>query len=242
MYVRNRMTSPVVTLDPRATVNEALLLLERHRYEGLPIVENGQVLGLVSKQELLEAFVASCAAWNKQQGREDVDVPFAHKAVDVSQGYVTVGQFLHELTVGQLMLRDPATIRPDDPIELAASRLAQSGQQLLPVVDDNGTLLGIVAEGDILSVFQELFGFSADGARLVFYVDDRPGRVAAITDTIRRAGGNIMSIATSRTGVMNLVHVVIKIPINDKARVLAALEQAGHAPRWVDVDEPEVAS
>lgn len=242
MYVRNRMTSPVVTLEPRATVNEALLLLERHGYEGIPIVENDRVLGLVSKQELLEAFVASCAAWNKQQGREEVDVPFVHKAVDVSQGYVTVGQFLHELTVGQLMLREPATIGPDDPIELAASRLAMTGQHLLPVVDSNGALLGIVAEGDILSVFQELFGFSADGARLVFYVDDRPGRVASITETIRRTGANITSIATSRTGVMNLVHVVIKIPVEDKARVVAALEQAGHPPRWVDVDEPEAAS
>lgn len=236
------MTSPVVTLEPRATVNEALLLLERNGYEGLPIVENGQVLGLISKQELLEAFVASCAAWNRQQGREDVEVPFMHKAVDVSQGYVTVGQFLHELTVGQLMLRDPVTIGPDEPIELAASRLAQSGQQLLPVIDSYGQLLGIVAEGDILSVFQELFGFSADGARLVFYVDDRPGRVAQITDTIRRTGANITSIVTSRTGVMNLVHVVIKVPVHDKARVVAALEQAGLPPRWVDVDEPEAAS
>lgn len=236
------MTSPVVTLEPRATVNEALLLLERNGYEGLPIVENGQVLGLISKQELLEAFVASCAAWNRQQGREDVEVPFMHKAVDVSQGYVTVGQFLHELTVGQLMLRDPVTIGPDEPIELAASRLAQSGQQLLPVIDSHGQLVGIVAEGDILSVFQELFGFSADGARLVFYVDDRPGRVAQITDTIRRTGANITSIVTSRTGVMNLVHVVIKVPVHDKARVVAALEQAGLPPRWVDVDEPEAAS
>lgn len=233
------MIAPVVTLDPRATVNEALLLLERNGYDGLPIVDNGNVVGLVSKQELLEAFVASCAAWNRQQGREDVDVPFLHKAVDVSQGYVTVGQFLHELTVGQLMQRDPVNIGPDEPIEMAASRLAQSGQTLLPVVDGHGTLLGIISESDILNVFQELFGFSADGVRLVFYVDDRPGRIAAVTDTIRRAGANISSIATSHTGVMNLMHVVIKIPVADKARVLAALEQAGHAPRWVDVDEDE---
>lgn len=237
MYVRNRMTTPVVTLTPRATVNEALLLLERHRYEGLPVAEQGQVLGLVSKQDLLEAFVASCAAWNRQQGREDVDVPFIDKAVDVSQGYVTVGQFLHELTVGQLMLRNPVTIGPDEPIEAAAARLGKCGQSLLPVVDSSGILIGIISEGDILNVFQELFGYSADGARLVFYVDDRPGRLAAITDTIRRTGANILSIATSQSGVMNLVHVIIKVPVGDKKRVVASLEQAGFAPRWVEVDE-----
>lgn len=46
------MTANPDTLGPDAAASEALDLMERHRYRHLPVVENGEVVGIVSIRDL----------------------------------------------------------------------------------------------------------------------------------------------------------------------------------------------
>ena len=48
------MTKSVVTCDPETTVSDALSLMSRHHFRHLPVVRDGQILGLLSIRDLLE--------------------------------------------------------------------------------------------------------------------------------------------------------------------------------------------
>jgi CBS domain-containing protein len=48
------MTKSVVTCVPETTVSDALSLMSTHHFRHLPVVRNGQILGLLSIRDLLE--------------------------------------------------------------------------------------------------------------------------------------------------------------------------------------------
>jgi nucleotide-binding universal stress UspA family protein/predicted transcriptional regulator len=50
------MTAPVITLSPDMTTREAARLLQEHKTSALPVVEGGQLVGMLSTIDLLEVF------------------------------------------------------------------------------------------------------------------------------------------------------------------------------------------
>ena len=50
-----------------------------------------------------------------------------------------------------VMVRDVITIGPDDSVADAAKLIAQNDVSALPVVDDDGHLVGIISEGDLMN-------------------------------------------------------------------------------------------
>jgi CBS domain-containing protein len=54
------------------------------------------------------------------------------------------------MNVSDVMRRSFATIRPDAPLLDAAHLLLETNQRGLPVIDSDGTLVGIISEGDFL--------------------------------------------------------------------------------------------
>jgi CBS domain-containing protein len=53
-------------------------------------------------------------------------------------------------TVGDLMARDVATVRPGPPVKGIAAPLADCGVSAVPVLDDRCAPLGLVSEADLL--------------------------------------------------------------------------------------------
>lgn len=49
------MTSPVTTVSPRATLSDVVKLMERDDIKRLPVVENGKLVGIVARSDLLRA-------------------------------------------------------------------------------------------------------------------------------------------------------------------------------------------
>jgi CBS domain-containing protein len=66
---------------------------------------------------------------------------------------------LKQLRVSDVMVRDVATVRPDENVRALADRFAQgdlaaSRHQALPIVDSDGRLKGLVTQGDLLRALQ----------------------------------------------------------------------------------------
>jgi CBS domain-containing protein len=59
-------------------------------------------------------------------------------------------QLADQLLVGDLMTERPHTVTADVPLREAAPSLARSGLGAMPVVDDNGRLLGVLSERELL--------------------------------------------------------------------------------------------
>ena len=53
MFVRNWMSAPAIALPPEVTASVALAFMEKRRIRRLPVVEDGRLLGIVTKSDLL---------------------------------------------------------------------------------------------------------------------------------------------------------------------------------------------
>jgi len=53
IYVREIMSTPLITIESDRTVGEAAQMMVRHRVRRLPVVENGKVTGIVTVRDLL---------------------------------------------------------------------------------------------------------------------------------------------------------------------------------------------
>ena len=54
------------------------------------------------------------------------------------------------MTIEEVMTRDVITVAPTAPIHQAAQLMVEHGVSGLPVVDDDGRLVGIISEGDLI--------------------------------------------------------------------------------------------
>jgi acetoin utilization protein AcuB len=57
LTVRQIMTTRVVSIRPDQTVEDAALLLLAHRIGGLPVVQDGELAGLITESDILQAFL-----------------------------------------------------------------------------------------------------------------------------------------------------------------------------------------
>ena len=66
------------------------------------------------------------------------------------RGAIAGGLDLNDTPVSQIMGADPDTFDPDLDVWDAASWMAESDYRHLPVVDDDGTVLGVISLRDLL--------------------------------------------------------------------------------------------
>jgi acetoin utilization protein AcuB len=52
MFVRNWMSAPAISLPPEVTASAALAFMEKRRVRRLPVVEDGKLVGIVTKSDL----------------------------------------------------------------------------------------------------------------------------------------------------------------------------------------------
>lgn len=75
---------------------------------------------------------------------------------DIVVGAVAMnGGHLDTLVVGDIMSREPATVREAEPLENALKRMEERAVRRLPVVDEDGALVGILTLDDALQVLAE---------------------------------------------------------------------------------------
>ncbi|NTU81746.1 MAG: CBS domain-containing protein [Chloroflexales bacterium] len=60
------------------------------------------------------------------------------------------GPFPRHLTVAEVMTRNPASVGPDAPVAEVVALLIERALRALPVVTQDGTVLGIITDGDLL--------------------------------------------------------------------------------------------
>jgi len=77
LTVRQIMTTRVVSIRPDQTVEDAALLLLAHRIGGLPVVQDGELVGLITEGDILQAFL-------QLRGKGPLDI--AESVVAIEQG------------------------------------------------------------------------------------------------------------------------------------------------------------
>lgn len=214
MFVRDRMTSPAVTIARDTPFQEALRLMREHGFGRLPVTgKDGKLVGIVSERDLLHASpspATSLSVWE-------------------------MNYLLWKLTVAELMSDKVVTISPDAPIETAAMRMVEEGIGGMPVVDDNGRVVGVITETDIFRAFVEMLGAEQSGLRLLLTVPGAKGTLAKLATAIADLGGNILSVGTFAVDPAGQASVVVKVEGVSQDQLVDSLEALGD--HVVDVRE-----
>lgn len=153
--VETLMTTDVVTVGPDTSVAEVARLMVAHNVSGIPVVEDGVPVGLVTEVDVVSREI-------------DVDPPAFGTFLDAifrlpwDRSDEELRRVLAS-TAGELMSRDVKTIAPEEPIRDAANMMFKQEVNPLPVVDSDGRLLGIVSRSDIVRLVAEASAL-ADGS------------------------------------------------------------------------------
>ncbi|WP_187365856.1 CBS domain-containing protein [Trebonia kvetii] len=132
------MATSVVTVDRATPYKVIAQLLEEHRISGMPVLKMGrEVAGVVTEADLL-----AVQARTARRLRAPVRL-----------GWGVRGKSHPALVAGELMTAPPITIGQNSTVPSAARLMTSHHLRLLPVVDDDGKLLGVVSRRDLLTVF-----------------------------------------------------------------------------------------
>lgn len=107
--VDGAMTDSPLTIAPDTPVEEAIRLMMKHQISGLPVVEQGKVVGIVTTSDILQAFLEVSGA--AVQGSVRVDLLRTGKEGDLTEASGIVTQAGGEvLSVGTY--KDPWSEQP----------------------------------------------------------------------------------------------------------------------------------
>ena len=170
MLVRDIMTSPVVSIAPEITLEDAYRTMQQKGIRHLPVVDGGKLVGVITDRDLRLATSTLAPA------------PFP-------PGSKVAGS----------MCRAVATADTMDPVEEAARKMREKKIGCLPVVDD-GRVVGIVTGLDLLDALMRMTGVDKPSGRLEVGLPDQPGELARLTALLSGRDLNVHSILTYPNG------------------------------------------
>lgn len=158
MFVRNWMSAPAVVIPPVVPAGSALSFMEKRQIRRLPVVEDGCLLGIVTRSDLLAAL-----GKDKMKRRGE------------------------ERSVDEIMTKKPLTVEQEDTLERAAGLMLQKKVSGLPVVDGD-RVVGIITESDVFRALCQILGVGEKGARVIMSVKDDEDLFAAVKKRLNGLG------------------------------------------------------
>jgi acetoin utilization protein AcuB len=172
MRIKDIMTHNVVTIPSTTPIIEAERILAAHGIERLPVVDMGQLVGLVTKDNILRAGPSA--------------------ATTLSRGEAVY--LLSRLTVAEVMKRSVITVSPQTMVEKAVAVAQANRVGCLPVLE-GAAVVGIVTTNDFFyRVLNPLFGIGQRGARLKILSGADPKNMQKVLDGVNKFGLHISSV------------------------------------------------
>jgi CBS domain-containing protein len=125
------MTCPVMTVTRQVTMGELGKLFEKHDFNSFPVVEDENLLGIVTKLDFLRAFA------------------------------FTTGQMLPhydelmQRRVGEMMMEAVVHVEPTAPLTRVLQLMVSLKMRSFPVIGPERQLLGIISREDVMRALEE---------------------------------------------------------------------------------------
>lgn len=204
MIVKEVMRTNVICASSDTKATEVKNIMTENNVSKLPVVDNGKLVGIVTKNDLLKA------------------EPSSATTLDMFE----ISYLLSKLTVKKIMNTKVISVGPNEVVEEAARIMVDNKISCLPVVDGDA-LIGIITKSDLFHMFTEMFGAREKGVRVVALVNDAPGVLAKVAKEISDLNANIISAVTTKQGIDNKIMLTIKATGLDEAKMKSIFEDAG---------------
>jgi acetoin utilization protein AcuB len=149
MRVRDFMKTNVIAVPSSTSIYDALKIMKENQIKRLPIVDNGKLVGIVTRRGLKEATPS--------------------KATTLS--IYELNYLLSKMTVKDVMHKKIITVPPDFSFEAAAYTMHKYQIGGLPVTEGK-KLVGFVTSNDLFNVMVQMNGLDVEASRITVEVDD----------------------------------------------------------------------
>lgn len=160
MQARDLMETDVKTVTPDADVAAVFKKFARYSFSGFPVVDEDRfVVGVITESDLVDLFEPEEETWWVPIGLPpfvdtltyQVDPPW--KDVDMGIDFARRA----DDPIADVMTTDVETVEPDDDVDEVLDRLADDELDInrVPVVDEDGRLVGIIARQDVIQAFRD---------------------------------------------------------------------------------------
>jgi CBS domain-containing protein len=126
------MSRRLETLGVDATLHDAHKTMREKSIRHLPVVEpgTGKLIGLISDRDV-KKFMS----------------PFIGSQRETAQDKATL-----DIQIGKVMVKNLITVKPDEDIKSAIEKMLPKKLGCLPVVEDDGRLVGIITTIDLIKL------------------------------------------------------------------------------------------
>ena len=149
MQVKELMTTDVISVSPDALIGEVAKLLNKHRIHGVPVAEDGKLIGIITETDFFT------------KGSVNIYLPLYIDLVkkDASLGEATVDEkakmnMLLNTRAKDIMTTPCITVNKEDDVHELLGLMKGRDLHTVPVVDDKGDVCGIITFADIIMLLK----------------------------------------------------------------------------------------
>ncbi len=205
MQIKEFMSKNVVTVGEDQSVLEVRNIMAEHNYRRLPVVDDiKRIKGILTAGDVGRATPSDASTLSKYEAN-----------------YI-----LGKLKIKDLMTKNVVTVSQEDELERAAYLMYQNKFGVLPVVDADNKLCGIVADSDILKVFVDLLGYATSSTKITIDVTDKVGVLAQLGEIFKNRGVNIISVLTREIEGQRK-QVMIRADLTNAMDIIQEIRDAG---------------
>lgn len=155
--IEDAMQKNVIAFKPNDQISDVAEILRKNKISGAPILdENMKVVGIVSEGDIMRLLEVHSPEINLilPSPLDLIELPLKmkHEYDEIAEGLKKAAT----VTVEEIMTKKVVTIKKDNNISEAAEIMDSKDIKRLPVVDNNGKIIGIVTRGDIIGAMVKL--------------------------------------------------------------------------------------
>ena len=206
MFVREVMTTNVVTVSSSTSLADARRIMEFHRIRRLPVVDKNKLLGVVSRDALDKA------------GPSQLTTFSIHEST----------YLLGKITVKEVMSEKLFTVPPDMTVEEAVA-LAQEKQVGAVLVVEGDQLLGIATTNDFFyKIVNPILGVGKVGKRIVVRDCKGLADVVGALGVIDKMGVKISTMFTLPRADGEAQDLTVHLESADASPIIDELNKQGY--------------
>jgi acetoin utilization protein AcuB len=204
MRIRDIMSTNVVAVDEKTSLHDARKIMEAHKIRRLPVMKKDKLVGLVTKRMLLEASPSPATALSIHE----------------------LHYLLAKMTVKEIMVKKPYTISPDMPPEDALQLGQEMGYGSFPVVE-NGRLVGVVTESDIVRLMTRVLGVTKKGKRVTIKTSTVFGNMQKIMNILDKNKTVLLSLMSLKEPDEEEWLIVLRLDSDNAEPIAKELTSSG---------------
>ena len=206
MYVRDIMTSNVVTIPSSTSLAEAKRIMQAHKFRRLPIVDKGKLIGIVT-----------------EYGLEKVSPSKATSLTVWELSYL-----LDKTTVKEIMEKNVVTISPDATVEESLA-MAQGHKVGALVVVEDGRVVGILTTNDFFyKIVNPVLGLGEPGIRVEVTGGGEPQALEEVISVVNKHCLNMTNLHIVAPPEAEKKDVIVHLDCEDVSQLTKDLEGKGY--------------